>query len=166
MNDPTTTDLVLTAAVLLWLLSRQLRERPLREQPVAGLVLLAIGAVQTGWYATVRPLSVRDGALVAASLVIGIALAAVRAYTVRLAVRDGRVTRRGTPLTAVLWVAGLGQHFLIDTQVAAGLGAVTVLCYFGVVLLAQQWVLVARAGAAGLRGPSRAAAAAAGLPGR
>ncbi|MCK7626065.1 hypothetical protein MUU72_23655 [Streptomyces sp. RS10V-4] len=157
MNDPITSNLLLTAAVLLWLLSRQLRERPLRERPVAGLVLLAIGAVETGWYATLHPLSVRDGALVVASLVIGVALAAVRAYTVRLAVRDGRVVRRGTPLTAALWVLGLGQHFLIDTAVAAGLGAVTVLGYFGVVLLAQQWVLVARATAAGLRGPAAAA---------
>ncbi|MFB7634777.1 hypothetical protein ACFC0M_28025 [Streptomyces sp. NPDC056149] len=152
MNNPTATNLAITAVVLVWLLSRQLAERPLRERSRVGLVLLVIGAVETGAYVTSSPLSWRDGALVVASLAVGVVLAAVRAFTVRLSVRGGRVMRRGTVLTAALWVVGLGQHFLIDTAVAAQLGAVTVLFYFGVVVLAQQSVLVRRAAAAGLSG--------------
>ncbi|MFB6535480.1 hypothetical protein ACFCY8_19050 [Streptomyces noursei] len=152
MSDPTTTNLAVTAVVLLWLVARQLVERPLRERSPVGLVLLTLGAVQTGWYVTAHPLSWRDGALVVASLAVGVLLAAVRAFTVRLSVRGDRIVRRGTPLTAALWVVGLGQHFLIDTGVAAGLGAVTVLVYFGVVLLAQQLVLIRWAATAGLAG--------------
>ncbi|MGV4925579.1 hypothetical protein K2224_19590 [Streptomyces sp. BHT-5-2] len=152
MDNPTTTNLTITAVVLLWLLSRQLVERPLREKSPVGLVLIVIGAVETGWYVTAHPLSWRDGALVVASLAVGVLLAALRAFTVRLSVRGGRVVRQGTVLTAALWVVGLGQHFLIDTAVTAELGAVTVLFYFGVVLLAQQLVLVRRAAVAGLSG--------------
>ncbi|MFE6686424.1 hypothetical protein ACFVFQ_08075 [Streptomyces sp. NPDC057743] len=152
MNNPTATNLAITAVVLVWLLSRQLTERPLRERSPVGLVLLVIGAVETGVYVTSSPLSWRDGAVVVASLAVGVLLAAVRAFTVRLSVRGGRVMRQGTALTAALWIVSLGQHFLIDTAVAAQLGAVTVLFYFGVVLLAQQLVLVRRAAAAGLSG--------------
>ncbi|MGG2461238.1 hypothetical protein ACO0M4_15680 [Streptomyces sp. RGM 3693] len=152
MDNPTVTNLAITAVVLLWLLSRQLVERPLREKSPVGLVLITIGAVETGWYVTAHPLSWRDGVLVVVSLAVGVALAAVRAFTVRLSVRGDRVVRQGTPLTAALWVAGLGQHFLINAAVSAGLGAVSVLFYFGVVLLAQQRVLVGRAATAGLSG--------------
>ncbi|MFK0293256.1 hypothetical protein ACIQU6_22635 [Streptomyces sp. NPDC090442] len=152
MNNPTTTNLAVTAVVLVWLLSRQLAERPLRERSPIGLVLLVIGAVETGAYVTSSPLSWRDGALVVASLAVGVVLAAVRAFTVRLSVRGGQVMRQGTVLTAALWIVGLGQHFLIDTAVTAQLGAVTVLFYFGVVVLAQQLVLVRRAAVAGLSG--------------
>jgi len=157
VTNPTVTHLAVSAVVLLWLLSRQLVERPLREKSPVGLVLFVIGAVETGYYVTVQPLSVRDGALIVASLAVGVLLAAVRAFTVRLSVRGGTVLRRGTPLTAALWILGLGQHFLIGTMVAAGLGAVTVLCYFGVVLLAQQAVLIRRA--AGAKWRTRAEAA-------
>ncbi|MFJ9614240.1 hypothetical protein [Streptomyces noursei] len=152
MDNPTVNNLAITAVVLIWLLSRQLTERPLREKSPIGLVLVVIGAVETGVYVASHPLSWRDGALVVASLVVGVLLAAVRAFTVRLSVRGGRVVRQGTVLTAALWVLGLGQHFLIDTAVAAELGAVTVLFYFGVVLLAQQLVLVRRAAAVELSG--------------
>ncbi|MFJ5677616.1 hypothetical protein [Streptomyces sp. NPDC093097] len=152
MNNPTADNLAIAALVLVWLLSRQLTERPLRERSPVGLVLIAIGAVETGWYVTSYPLTWRDGALVAASLAAGVLLAAVRAFTVRLSVREGRIMRQGTALTAALWILGLAQHFLIDTAVAAQLGAVTVLFYFGVVLLAQQLVLVRRAAVAGLTG--------------
>ncbi|MEU7638933.1 MULTISPECIES: hypothetical protein [unclassified Streptomyces] len=150
MDNPTVTNLTVTVVVLGWLLSRQLVERPLRERSPVGLVLIVIGGLETGWYVTAHPLSLRDGVLAAVSLAVGVALAAVRAYTVRLSVRGDRVVRKGTPLTAALWVAGLGQHFLISAAIAAGIGEVSVLFYFGVVLLAQQRVLVARAATAGL----------------
>ncbi|QHC24963.1 DUF1453 family protein [Streptomyces sp. GS7] len=144
-HNTTTANLAITAAVLVWLLSRQLTERPLREKSPIGLVLVVIGAVETAAYTTSSPLSGHDAWMLAASLAVGVLLATVRAFTVRLSLKGGTVMRQGNLATAALWIAGLGQHFLIDTTVAAGLGTVTVLLYFGVVLLAQQQVLIARA---------------------
>ncbi|MEW2549918.1 hypothetical protein AB0910_29830 [Streptomyces sp. NPDC047002] len=145
MGSASFANLAVTAAVLAWLLVRQLSERPLKEKSRVALVLVVVGAVETVAFAGHHPLSGHDAAILLASLLVGVGLATVRAFTVRLAVRGGQVVRRGTWLTGLLWIAGIAQHFLMDTTVAAGLGQVTILLYFGVVLLAQRQVLNARA---------------------
>jgi hypothetical protein len=150
MDNASFANLAVTAVVLVWLLFRQLTERPLREKSRLGLVLVVVGAVETVSYVSGHRLSGHDAGMLVLSLVVGLALAAARAFTVRLRRHNGLITRQGTWLTGLLWIVAIGQHFLIDTTVAAGLGAVTILLYFGVVLLAQQQVLSARARAGAL----------------
>ena len=115
------------------------------------LVLVVVGLVETVQFVKHHHTPPGDLALVVVSLVIGAGLAAVRAHTITLW-RDpsGVVLRRGTAWTAVLWIASLGQHLLIDAFVHTGLGAVSLLLYFGVVLLVHQCLLLLRAGRAGL----------------
>ncbi|WP_329455049.1 hypothetical protein [Streptomyces sp. NBC_01497] len=144
MDNASLANLAVSAVVLVWLLVRQLTERPLKEKSRIGLILVVVGAVETLSYLRHHPLSGHDAAMLLVSLLIGVGLAAVRAFTVRLSGRGGQVMRQGTWLTGLLWIVSIGQHFLIDATVSAGLGSVSVLLYFGVVLLAQQQVLTAR----------------------
>jgi hypothetical protein len=81
------------------------------------------------------------------SLIIGIALAAVRALTIRIWADGDQVLRRGTVLTALLWVVSLAQHMIVGGLL---LGDATLLIYFGLVLIAQQQVLMVRARSQGL----------------
>jgi FtsH-binding integral membrane protein len=150
MDSTAVINLVVTLAVLAWLLTRQLTERPLKEKSRIGLVLIVVGAIETVSFAGSHSLSAHDALLLVASLVVGIVLAALRAFTVRLRTDGGQITRRGTWLTAVLWIVGIGLHYLMDAGVSSGFGSVTVLLYFGVVLLAQRQILLARARGAGV----------------
>jgi hypothetical protein len=63
------------------------------------------------------------------------------------------VWQQGSWVTAVLWVVGIGQHLLVDSLVAPGLGADSLLLYFGIVIFAQRQVVLARARAHGLVPP-------------
>lgn len=63
---------------------------------------------------------------------------------------QGNAWHQGTWVTALLWVARLGQHLLLDTLVAPGLGSASLLLYFGVVIFAQRLVVLGRARARGL----------------
>jgi len=146
VKDQTLINVVVTVLVLVFLLRRQLSARPLRERSVIGLVLVALGLVGSAQFFAAHHPGAGDIALLALSLVIGCALAVVRAlWTIRLWVRDGRTLRQGNALTALLWVVSLGQHLAVDKVVLAGAGSATILLYFGVVLTVQRQVLVLRA---------------------
>jgi hypothetical protein len=95
----------------------------------------------------------RDLALTALSIAIGLGLAVVRARTIRIWAEAGNVWQQGTWVTAVLWVVGLGQHLLLDAVGAPGLGSVSLLLYFGVIIFAQRLVVLGRARARGLVPP-------------
>lgn len=51
-------------------------------------------------------------AFIAASLAAAILLGALRATTVRLWIKDGRVVRQGTWLTVILWLISVGSHLV------------------------------------------------------
>lgn len=145
MNSSGSANLAITALVLIWLLSRQLTARPLRDKSRIGFILGAVGIVGTVSFFSGRQLGAKDAGVLVLTLLLGGALAAVRAYTVRLWNEDGQTYRQGGILTAVLWIAAIGLHLLVDSLVTPGLGSATVLLYFGVVLLVQRQVLIARA---------------------
>ncbi|WP_052488706.1 hypothetical protein [Streptomyces sp. 150FB] len=145
MNSSGSVNLAVTALLLIWLLSRQLTARPLRDTSRIGFVLAAVGIVGTVSFFSDRHLGAKDAGVLVLTLLLGGVLAAVRAYTVRLWSENGQTYRKGGVLTAVLWIAGIGLHLLIDSLVTPGLGSATVLLYFGVVLLVQRQVLTARA---------------------
>jgi hypothetical protein len=161
------TSLVIGMAALALLLARQVRPRPLEGNYVLVIVLGVIGLAEAGafLFGTQQfvsflkghdhhlALAVPDGAAMVTAAVGSLALAAVtgalRAPSVRLWRQDGQVWRKGTALTAVLWLVSLALHLGYDVLVARGkadadFGAATMLLYFAVSLTVQNIVLGAR----------------------
>ncbi|WP_328466996.1 alpha/beta hydrolase [Streptomyces sp. NBC_00448] len=103
-------NVAVAVVVLIWLLSRQLSTRPVRERSRLGLVLIVVGVIETVSFTSQHSLSGRDVSLLALSLAIGVALAAVRGFTLSVWQEGGRTLRKGGPLTAVLWIAGSPQN--------------------------------------------------------
>ena len=153
----TTGNIVIGLLVLAWLIAGQLRKRPLTAKTRLGLILAVVGLVETWNFAQHTHLTGRDIALTGLSIVIGLGLAVARAWTVRVWAEQGNGWQQGTWVTALLWVAGLGQHLLLGTLVVSGLGSASLLLYFGVVIFAQRLVVLSRARARGLV-PAEAAA--------
>lgn len=139
--------LVITALVLLWILYRQVQVRPVRTSWVVPLVLVIAGvaALTSGSGGGHRGLTATAIAVLIALLVLDAAgLGAVRALTVRLWREGGTVVRRGTWVTVLLWLVGLGVHLGVDA--VARISDSSALLYLGVTLAAQRLVLQARAG--------------------
>ncbi|MEW1862109.1 hypothetical protein AB0399_17345 [Streptomyces sp. NPDC088194] len=137
-------NVAVAVVVLVWLLSRQLSTRPVRERSRLGFVLIVVGVIETVSFTSKHSLSGRDVSLLALSLAIGVALAAVRGFTLTVWQEGGQTFRKGGPLTAVLWIVGIGLHLLIDDVISSGLGSASVLLYFGIVLSVQRLVLLGR----------------------
>jgi hypothetical protein len=104
---------------------------------------------------------------VAGSLVLAAAFGAARAPTVRVWRENGQLLRKGTWVTALLWVLAVGAHLGYDYLIAGHIagkdggdvGAATVLLYLVVSLTVQRFVLlrrVARGEAAAGPGPMSA----------
>lgn len=137
---------VLVALVVLFLvLRRQLTARPLQDKSRLGLILAIVGALETLHFVSNQHLASRDMTLLVISLAIGLGLAALRAYTIRLWRQDGQTYQQGNLLTAALWIISLALHVAIDAMAKPGLGSVSILLYFGIVIVAQQQLLQARA---------------------
>ena len=154
MSGANVTDLVIGVAVLALVLYRQLTTQRLRENYRLPLILAVVGLVQFVTFLNGHPHD--DGAIVAAvagSLVIAAVLGGVRALTVRVWRQDGQLLRKGTWLTAVLWVISFAAHLGYDDLVAGhvtgknggNVGDVTILLYLVVTLTVQRYLLMARA---------------------
>jgi hypothetical protein len=163
MNSNILIDLV----ALVWLLSRQLRARPLTESYKLPLILAVIGAAEFGafimgggqQFASFLKghrsfATIPDGktilAAVAGSLILAVVTGAIRAPTVRLWWQGGQYWRKGTWLTAALWIVSLGVHLGYDALIAHGTGKAaigdsTLLLFFAVSLTAQRVILTTRA---------------------
>jgi hypothetical protein len=128
--------------MLVLVLYLQLTTHPLRERSLIAIILVVVGAANTASVLSQITPSLPDIGLLVLSLIIGIALAAVRALTIRIWADGDQVLRRGTALTALLWVVSLVQHMIVGGLL---LGDATLLIYFGLVLIAQQRVLMIRA---------------------
>lgn len=150
-KDMTSTTLIsgiLSILILAWLLTNQLRLRPLRSlrrRSTIGIALIVGGIFQALPFLQTHPLNALDFALLALSLLIGMGLATVRARTINFFPREDRLYIRGTWLTAALWIVGIAQHLLMDALITPGLGMATLTLYFGPVLLAQAAVVSLRA---------------------
>jgi hypothetical protein len=138
MTGGSDSSLVIDLAIVALLLVRQVSTRPLRENYLLPAILLVIHNGGT------------IIAAVAGSLVLAAVTGAVRTPTVKIWWQDGQFWRRGSWLTAVLWIASLALHFGYDALVThgkadSGVGSATVLLYFGVSLMVQRLILLARA---------------------
>jgi hypothetical protein len=136
-------------AVLAVVIGLQLVPRPLGGDYRGPIILAAIGLFEAYSY-----LHDHHGASLVAALAGSLVLAAVsgalRTPSVRLWVKDGQIWRRGTWLTAVLWIASLAAHFGYDALVThgnadAGVAGATILLYFAVSQTVQRLLLSARA---------------------
>jgi hypothetical protein len=137
-------NMLIAAAVLILILVRQLRTQPLRGRSRLALILAVVGVVQTSEFIGEHSLDLSDVSWLALSLAIGVALAVVRSYTVKIWVADGVLLRRGTWVTALLWIVAVAQHLLIDQFVSPGFGDASLLVYFGLMIGAQHLVLMSR----------------------
>ena len=162
MSGANVTNLIIGILVLALVLSRQLMTRRLSESYRLSLILAVIGIVEFVEFLNGHPGD--DGGIAAAvvgSLVLAAAFGAARAPTVRVWREDGQLLRKGTWLTAALWVLALAAHLGYDYLVAGhitgennggNVGGATVLLYLVVSLTVQRFVLlnrVARQEAAG-----------------
>jgi hypothetical protein len=135
-----------------WLIHRQLRARSLKDGS-RGTILLVLGIYgATSTYQVIRGSHLAWEALgvLLGSLVVGAALGAIRAATVKLWSQDGQILRQGTWLTATLWVVAFGLHLLADPLIAnsggpKGLGGASILLYLAITWWTQNLLTQARA---------------------
>jgi hypothetical protein len=161
MSGANLANLIIGIAVLALFLSRQLVTRRLSESYRLSVILAVIGIVEFADFLNGHPRD--DGgiaAAVAGSLVLAAGFGAVRALTVRVWRENGQLLRRGTWLTALLWILALAAHLGYDYLVAGhvtgknggNVGDATIILYLVVTLTVQRFMLlnrVARQEAAG-----------------
>ena len=153
MSGANLTSLIISVLVLALFLSRQLVARRLSESYRLSIILAVIGIVEFANFLSGHP---DDDAGIAAavvgSLVIAAVFGAVRALTVQVWRENGQLLRKGTWLTAVLWILSLAAHLGYDDLVAGhvtgknggNVGDATVILYLVVTLTIQRFVLLNR----------------------
>jgi hypothetical protein len=154
MSGANIANLVIGIAVLALLLSRQLVTRRLSESYRLSAILGILGIVEFVQFLSGHPHD--DGGIAVAvvgSLVLAAGFGAVRALTVRVWRENGQLLRRGTWLTAVLWIVSLAAHLGYDYLVAGhitgknggNVGDATILLYLVVTLFVQRYIMLNRA---------------------
>jgi hypothetical protein len=155
-------DLLLGILVLVFIVVRQVRARPVRSfNPRLPLILGVIGVVELASFLKTDHDKAAVVATLAGSLVLAAVFGAVRAATVRIWSDDAGVAwSRGTWITAALWVVSLAVHlgydFVLNGQDERGLGNASILLYLAVTFALQRLVVHYRAERLGLlTGPER-----------
>jgi hypothetical protein len=143
------TEIIFTGLVLIWVVFRQMRPRPLRTRSlVIPGVITVIGLLAIAHAAKKGHLTAPDMEWLGIDLGIGVVTGTARALTVRLYQSNGRVWRQGRPLTIVLWVVTVGVKIGLGAlagRSAAGTTVIDLLMTLGVTLAVQQTVLLLRA---------------------
>lgn len=166
MNQQNIINILIAAVVLAWVISRQLRARPLKEQrPYSLMIVLAVvGLFQLAQLAGREQVTGAAYAALVAGLVSGAIFGWLRGRHVHLWRADGVLTRQGNWLTVALWVVGLAIHVGLDLAGAAlsphngatnSLGTVGIMVYLAVTLAAQRFATLARARNLQWRVPAR-----------
>lgn len=144
---------VIGLLVVGWLCYRQLQTRTVKEdRGVRGAVILVAAGLAIAYnYLKVHDVDAVVLALTAGSLVIGIALGALRGRLVHLWREDATLYRRGNAVTVVIWIVGLAAHIGLDLLAvqlqpsAESFGSNTLLLYIALSLAAQKFVMLERA---------------------
>jgi hypothetical protein len=151
------TEIILGLAVLVLLIYRQLRARPINAGGLRLAAILAvIGVVETVEYLQKYHGGSATYAALGGSLVLAAVFGVLRAGTVRIWSQDGQVWMKGNWLTGLLWIVALGAHLGYDALVAhghgsnGGVGTATVILYLAVSLGVQRLVAQFRASRMGL----------------
>jgi uncharacterized protein involved in response to NO len=153
MSGSDVTSLVIGLAVLALVLARQLMTRRLSENYRLSAILAIIGVIEFVTFLKGHPGNPGGiAAAVAGSLVLAAAFGVARALTVQVWRQGGRLLRKGTWITAVLWIIAVAAHYGYDDLVAgritgkngSSVGNATILLYLVISLTVQQFVLLAR----------------------
>jgi hypothetical protein len=156
MSGANATSLIIGVAVVALLVARQLMTRRLSENYRLSIILAVVGVVEFARFLSSGNGPHDDSRIIVAvvgSLLLAGLLGAARALTVRVWRQDdGQLLRRGTWLTAVLWIVSLAAHLGYDDLVAGhvtgkndvNVGDATIVLYLVVTLAVQQFVLLAR----------------------
>jgi hypothetical protein len=115
------------------------------------VILAVIGIIQLSGF--LEQAGHHPGYVVAAlagSFILATVFAAIRAATVHVWVDNGQAWRKGTVLTAVLWILSFGVHlgydYVVDGRGAlAGLGAASLAMYFAITYTIQRLFIQAKA---------------------
>ena len=153
MSSSDAVSLVIGLAVLALVLYRQLATRRLSESYRLSIILAIIGAWQFANFLKGHPGN--PGGIteaVVGSLVLAGVFGVARAITVRVWRQGGLLMRKGTWITAILWIIAVAAHYGYDDLVAghitgkngSNVGNATVLLYLVISLTVQQFVLLAR----------------------
>jgi len=137
---------LLYAAVIIWILYRQLAPRPVKEKPTLYLILMLIGLVETVGAINANKIQLTPqwvGILAVSLIVLTAGFGALRALTCRVWADKGVKMRRGTPLTLVLWIITIGAHIYLGTLVKGS--DTTMLLSLGLSLFIQQMIVIRRA---------------------
>jgi predicted permease len=143
-------------ALIGWLLSRQIRIRPVRDSSSAKLFLV-LGAI--GLIETIDTIHTKGNGTVgtatilwiAGSLVVAAVFGVVRAMNVKVwKNKAGRIVSKGSVTTIVLWIVSLALHFAFELGIdhssdVSGLGSVTILLYIALSLGVQREIVRFRA---------------------
>ena len=132
------------AVILGLVLIQQLRARPLRRVPVAGIFLAAIGTAALMVLAIKHVISNGQLELILLSLAITASLGAARGLLTRLWREGQTVWRQGGYVTILLWMLAIAQHIAFDIVLPRGVGLATLSLFFGVSLISQFIVAVIR----------------------
>jgi len=154
MSGANLTNLLIGIAVLALVLWRQLATRRLSESYRFSVILAVVGIIEFADFLQGHPHdSGAIAAAVAGSLVLAAGFGWIRALTVRVWRQDGgQLLRKGTWLTAVLWVVSLAVHLGYDDLVAGhvtgknggNVANATVVLYLVITLTAQRYALLRR----------------------
>jgi hypothetical protein len=153
MSGSDVISLVIGLAVLALVLVRQLSTRRLSENYRLSVILAVIGVVQFVDFLKGHPGNPSGiTEAVIGSLVLAAVFGVARAITVRVWRQGGQLLRKGTWVTAGLWVVAVAAHYGYDDLVAghitgkngSNVGNATVLLYLVISLTVQQFVLLAR----------------------
>lgn len=156
MNQQSIINILIAVIVLGWVLSRQLRARPLKEQrPYTMMIVLGVlGLFQIVQLAGHTQITGAAYAALVAGLVSGAVFGWLRGRYVHLWRVDGVLMRQGNWLTVVLWVVGIAIHLGLDEAGALlspnngalnSLGTVGIMLYLAVALASQRFATLARA---------------------
>jgi hypothetical protein len=139
------TNIILYAAILIFILYRQLRVRKVTKQARIYLIIVLVGL-----YIFYQGISTKQfiftgksiGILAVIFIVLAIGLGALRAYTCKIWQEQSTFYRRGTFLTLVLWAITIITHVFLDTLLKGG--QFSSLLYLGISLYTQHLVILKR----------------------
>ena len=112
-----TVNLLVGLAVLALILVGQKQVRPVRANMGLPLILAIIGVIERTELLKQNQHIHHTGTIFAAlagSLALAVVTAAIRAVTVHIWIDSGQALRRGTWITALLWIASLAAHLGYD----------------------------------------------------
>lgn len=134
-------------------LFQQLRARPVRRFPAAGIFLAAIGTVALTVLAVKHVISNGQLELILLSLAITAMLGVARGALTRMWREARKVWRQGGFTTILLWILAIAQHMAFDLALPRGVGLATLSLFFGVSLISQFTTITIRSRAARFSAP-------------